>query len=39
VDKEESLASLTSDSNNGDFVRQSLVAVVRAGINYRFGGP
>jgi outer membrane immunogenic protein len=39
VDKKESLASLTSDSNNGDFARQSLVAVVRAGINYRFGGP
>jgi outer membrane immunogenic protein len=39
VDKRRNLPSLTGDSEPQDFVRQDLVAVVRVGVNYRFGGP
>jgi outer membrane immunogenic protein len=39
TDKKRALPSLTADSDPQDFVRQDMVAVLRVGVNYRFGGP
>ncbi len=39
TDNRNSITTLTATSDVHDFVRQDLVAVVRVGINYRFGGP
>jgi outer membrane immunogenic protein len=38
-EKTANIGTLTGDSEPGDFVRQSTVNVIRAGVNYRFGGP
>jgi len=39
LDNKVGTSTLTADSNAQDFVRQSTVKVIRAGVNYRFGGP
>lgn len=39
TDKKQGIGALTADSEPGDFVRQDGVKILRAGVNYRFGGP
>jgi outer membrane immunogenic protein len=39
TDNRKSIPALTFDSDRQDFVRQDLAAVIRVGVNYRFGGP
>lgn len=38
ADNQRGTTRLTVDSDRQDFVRQGLVGVIRAGVNYRFGG-
>ena len=38
ADNQRGITRLTVDSDRQDFVRQGLVGVIRAGVNYRFGG-
>ena len=39
ANKSKAMPALTGDSDIQDYIKQDAVAVLRVGVNYRFGGP